>query len=191
MFLSAMLPISNVSAAATILVDPHENIPKIGTSQLQVTGAELIPNSSIAVTQVSVAPYSAAEGDTITSGFKVERMHRGALSVDSNGTLSGSVYVTYDPYSNGPANIAYCDTISSLQRSCLLEFRYVASTTVSGGLILQQKLYFGMFGPVVTPPPATEPLTKDDCKGDKWSDFTSFGFKNQGACVSFVATKPQ
>jgi len=35
-----------------------------------------------------------------------------------------------------------------------------------------------------TPPP-TVPQTKDDCKHGGWQEF---GFRNQGQCVSFVAT---
>ena len=34
----------------------------------------------------------------------------------------------------------------------------------------------------------TAPTTKDQCKDGGWETFTSLGFKNQGDCVSFVAT---
>jgi hypothetical protein len=34
-----------------------------------------------------------------------------------------------------------------------------------------------------------EPASKDECKGDGWKSFTLMGFKNQGDCVSFVATQ--
>ena len=37
-----------------------------------------------------------------------------------------------------------------------------------------------------TPPPPAQPTTKDDCKNGGWKSFP--GFKNQGDCVSFVAT---
>lgn len=33
---------------------------------------------------------------------------------------------------------------------------------------------------------ALVPLTKDECKKDGWMAFTDLGFKNQGACVSYV-----
>ena len=40
---------------------------------------------------------------------------------------------------------------------------------------------------VPAPAPAT-PKTKDDCKNGGWKNFTNPAFKNQGDCVSFVAT---
>ena len=36
-------------------------------------------------------------------------------------------------------------------------------------------------------PPAPVPATKDQCKNGGWRDFGP-GFKNQGQCVSFLAT---
>lgn len=38
------------------------------------------------------------------------------------------------------------------------------------------------------PPPPPTPLTKDACKNDGWRTFESLGFRNQGQCVSWVAT---
>lgn len=187
-FALALVPWTAVRAEPTILVDPYDNIPKVGTTQLHIVGAGLTPGRSIAIRQVSIAPYSAAEGD-VGTGVKVENMHRGVLPVDASGVMDGWISVTYDPRVAGPVNIDYCDTISSLQRLCLLEFLYNATDTEPSELMLQQKLYFGMAGPVVTPPPATVPVTKDDCKDDKWFNFSTLGFKNQGACVSYVASK--
>ncbi len=40
----------------------------------------------------------------------------------------------------------------------------------------------------VTPPPATAPSTKDDCKKGGWMTFTNPSFKNQGQCVSSVVS---
>jgi hypothetical protein len=37
--------------------------------------------------------------------------------------------------------------------------------------------------------PANVPTTKDQCKKDGWKTFTDPSFKNQGDCVSYVATK--
>jgi len=42
-------------------------------------------------------------------------------------------------------------------------------------------------GQVQVPAPAT-PKSKDDCKNGGWKNFTNPAFKNQGDCVSFVAT---
>ena len=39
----------------------------------------------------------------------------------------------------------------------------------------------------ITPPPDTLPTSKDQCKKGGWQDFGGI-FKNQGDCVSFVAT---
>jgi hypothetical protein len=41
----------------------------------------------------------------------------------------------------------------------------------------------------VPAPAAIGPTTKDQCKDGGWKTFTSPAFKNQGDCVSFVATK--
>lgn len=180
----ALVPWTVVGAEPTILVQPYENIPKEGTSTLQLVGAGLEPGREIAVIQYSTAPYSEAEGD-VGTGTKHERFTRGSFIVTDAGTLSGTIQVTYDIRAGGTIN--YCDTIQSLQRLCYLDFVYLATDTQAGGTVLQQKLYFGMAGPSVTQPPAMAPVTKDDCKDSKWSSFTTFGFKNQGACVSYVA----
>ena len=42
-------------------------------------------------------------------------------------------------------------------------------------------------GQVQVPAPVT-PKSKDDCKNGGWKNFTNPAFKNQGDCVSFVAT---
>ena len=39
----------------------------------------------------------------------------------------------------------------------------------------------------ITPPTSTEPQTTSDCKKDGWRNYGDM-FKNQGDCVSFVAT---
>ena len=36
--------------------------------------------------------------------------------------------------------------------------------------------------------PSLTPTTKDQCKNGGWQSFNSPAFKNQGQCVSFVAT---
>ena len=42
-------------------------------------------------------------------------------------------------------------------------------------------------GQLQVPAPAT-PTSKDDCKNGGWKNFTNPAFKNQGDCLSFVAT---
>src|SRR3954471_1188773 len=44
-------------------------------------------------------------------------------------------------------------------------------------------------GQLQLPETAAGPTTKDQCKNGGWQAFTSPKFKNQGDCVSFVATK--
>jgi len=39
----------------------------------------------------------------------------------------------------------------------------------------------------ITPPPATYPTDKDQCKKGGWENFAGL-FKNQGDCVSYVVT---
>ena len=43
-------------------------------------------------------------------------------------------------------------------------------------------------GQVQVPAPTTTPTSKDQCKNGGWKTFTNPAFKNQGDCVSFVAT---
>jgi hypothetical protein len=43
-------------------------------------------------------------------------------------------------------------------------------------------------GVLQEPAPATTPTSKDQCKNGGWKTFTNPSFKNQGDCVSFVAT---
>ncbi len=40
--------------------------------------------------------------------------------------------------------------------------------------------------PEVTPPPATTPANKEECKNGGWKTFADPAFKNQGQCVSYV-----
>jgi hypothetical protein len=184
----ALVPSAVAGATPTILVDPYDNIPLTGTTQLHIVGAGLVPDSRISVAQISVAPTSTIEGDPYDGDVKREHIFRGMLQVNAVGVADGYVGVTYDPDSSVTSfpTINYCDTISTLGRQCLLEFYYLSP--VSGPLTLQ-KLYFGMAGPAVTPLPTLTPMTKDDCKDDKWDSFVTLGFKNQGACVSYVANK--
>ena len=39
------------------------------------------------------------------------------------------------------------------------------------------------------PPPPPAPTTTAECKNGGWKNYTALGFKNQGDCVSFVASK--
>jgi hypothetical protein len=41
----------------------------------------------------------------------------------------------------------------------------------------------------VKPPVIINPINKDQCKNNGWKNFTNPTFKNQGLCVSYVATK--
>jgi hypothetical protein len=43
-------------------------------------------------------------------------------------------------------------------------------------------------GQLQVPAAPVTPKTKDDCKNGGWKTFTNPAFKNQGDCVSFVAT---
>ena len=38
-------------------------------------------------------------------------------------------------------------------------------------------------------PALVVPLTKDECKKGGWQTFTDMNFRNQGDCVSYVATQ--
>ncbi len=71
-----------------------------------------------------------------------------------------------------------------------------------GRSILNDQSFFGQFIEVFTsdptvdcgfaphePPPPVGPQTKDECKNGGFRAFPSFGFKNQGDCVAFVATR--
>jgi hypothetical protein len=46
----------------------------------------------------------------------------------------------------------------------------------------------GSFKVTVTPPPPSGPADADACKHDGWKDYPDLHFKNQGDCVSYVAT---
>ena len=67
-------------------------------------------------------------------------------------------------------------------------------------MLMQKKLFTAVFvlclafaspvfAAIVIPPPTpTLPETKDDCKDGGWQNYEGV-FKNQGDCVSFVATE--
>ena len=45
----------------------------------------------------------------------------------------------------------------------------------------------GVNAAILPPPPSEVPVTIDDCKNDGWKNYNGL-FKNQGDCVSFIAT---
>lgn len=172
-------------AAPTILVDPYDNLPVAGASALTVSGAGLIPGATVNILQV------ATQGST--TGVAIERSHKGSVLVDSTGNFQTTVSVTYDVRSDGVNTIiTECNNRDSTlvtRQSCYLEVFYTENFGTAERTIAFQKLYFGMADPnkVIPPPVTVQPVSKDDCRDDKWGSFTAFGFKNQGACVSFVA----
>lgn len=173
-FIALLFPVS-VGATPTILVDPYDNLSLTGTSVLDMTGGGLTPGVTITAIQKSFGP-----------GGVLENKPLGVVGVVSAaGDLTGTVSVTYDARPD-LSTLNYCNTISAEQKLCVVEFRYANDFT---NVILQQKLYFGMADPTAVPPTPAVPVTKDDCKDDRWDSFTSLGFKNQGACVNFVANK--
>lgn len=184
--LVALLPWQYVFASPTLLVDPYDNISKTGIQTVKVTGAELVPNAEILVEQRSRVVLPAAQGGNV----ETEYTQVATLYTDADGNLSSTVPVTYDIVVAGQfLNLNYCDTIASENKECTLKFEYGGGGIESGTTLLEQKLYFGMRAPGNTPPPATTPVVKEDCKGDKWKAFGALGIKNQGDCVSYVASK--
>jgi hypothetical protein len=100
------------------------------------------------------------------------------------GQLGGSVFTTY---SGAPADVL-AGTVLSVQ--LVADGSWNANATGGDG---EQTVWVDdvaindilvSFEPVVTDP--VMPLTKDECKKDGWQAFGVF--KNQGDCVSFVAT---
>lgn len=82
--------------------------------------------------------------------------------------------------------------IGDLQESCpdaeVLGFGVNVGTynpdyeVYTDGVVFNETLYDFQLDPVV-------PLSKDECKKGGWANFTDPTFKNQGQCVSFVATQ--
>jgi hypothetical protein len=180
----------SAEAVVTVTVTPYDNLSKTSPTTVTVTGSGLEPNSEVALTQHSVAPYSTAEGDPHNDGVKVERVHRGVVTTSPSGTISTTAVVGYDIVPGGTIN--YCDfnRANDVRRLCFLELRYMDGP-LAGEVIVQHPLYFGMSDPNggggTDPEDPAGPMTKDDCKDDKWMGYTTLGFKNQGECVASVA----
>lgn len=172
----ALVPWSSASALATVLVDPYDSLSTTSPETITVTGAGLTPGATIDIQQVAQK--------RIATGVANEPIRRGGATVDANGNFQVSVTVTYDPRSDGAYTvITECNNNTVSGELCYLRVAYVG-----GEVITQQKLYFGMADPNYVPPqPPAQPLSKDDCRDDKWGVYTVLGFKNQGACVSYVA----
>lgn len=170
-------------ATPTVLVDPYDNLPTTGTSTLNVTGSGLVPGATVSIIQIATLGH--------TNGVYLEQLFRGSAVVDASGNLQKTITVTYDVRTD-QTNITECNNKDSLlvtRQSCELNIFYSENYGTVASNITRQKLYFGMADPnKVTPPPApVQPASKEDCREDKWDTFTTLGFKNQGACVSFVS----
>jgi hypothetical protein len=76
---------------------------------------------------------------------------------------------------SGTSNVQfnYCNQGTGCGTSASNQF---TETYVSTGLVL------------ITPPPPVVPTSKDQCKNGGYKNYPALGFKNQGDCVSFVAT---
>ncbi len=197
-FLCASFVALPASALASVTVQPYDNLSLTGQTTVTVNGTGLEPNSEIMISQQSLAPYSEAEGDAVgMTGVKLERAGKGSVTTSASGSISTQVTVAYDPLVNGSVNINYCDfnRANDVRRLCYLELRYLDGPLASE-VIIQHPLYFGMADPngggggdPDDPPTPVAPVTKDDCKDEKWSSYTSLGFTNQGDCVSSVAAR--
>lgn len=196
-FLCASFVALPASALPGVTVQPYDNLSLTGQTTVTVSGSGLEPSSQIAISQQSVAPYSEAEGDAVgMTGVKVERANKGVITTSGSGSISTQVTVAYDPVVNGTVNINYCDfnRANDVRRLCFLELRYLDGA-LAGEVITQHPLYFGVADPnggggdPEDPPTPVAPVTKDDCRDGKWLSYALLGFKNQGDCVSSVATR--
>jgi hypothetical protein len=123
------------------------------------------------------------------------------IQADGMTAFLGCTYGTHTNLGNGwvhvvfsPADIAAALVTAGIAPTATLEDLYIifdeGTDTPSGGTIgTPGSVYldnFSVNGQVVGSP--TSPTSKDDCKNNGWKNFNPT-FKNQGDCVSFVATK--
>lgn len=64
---------------------------------------------------------------------------------------------------------------------------HVTATDAAGNTSAWSTTWSFTVNNTVTPPPATQPTNKDQCKNDGWKSFSNPSFKNQGQCVSSVS----
>jgi hypothetical protein len=77
-----------------------------------------------------------------------------------------------------------CDNSTNPLRHCTLQLLYHGGQR-ENEVIATTRLNFGN-----TPIPPAGPVTKADCMGLKWQTYTTFAFKNQGACISHLVRNP-
>lgn len=176
---TAGLVSATVAAAPTVNFGTVDNLPKDSVSTLNVTATGLTPN-----VQVTFLQCTGGDPDLLGEICHVAgcpQPQSGCLAQIHNTGESGNITVPVDVSYNSAAYYGapfdVCENSTNPLRTCYLQMMYIEDNAV----IAQTNLYFG---PRVTPP--VGPLSKDDCKGNKWSTFTTYGFKNQGACISYV-----
>jgi hypothetical protein len=62
----------------------------------------------------------------------------------------------------------------------------MATATPTSGAVATATVTPGLTG---TPVAGGTPTSLDQCKGDGWRNFTNPSFRNQGDCVSYVASQ--
>ena len=100
---------------------------------------------------------------------------------------------TLGPITVTPTNLTATTTSACQEGQTIVITENLVSTGAGGGPVCQEPDITGNFpiiqvcAPNFQAPPAT-PQTEQDCMNGGWAVYTSPAFKNQGDCVSFVAT---
>ena len=123
------------------------------------------------------APDAISAGDPLRFVFKLD-----ASEVAAAGVPAGQIKV----FRNGAA-VPDCSAFGAGRAEptpCIDDRKLFNGDLELTALTMQASVW--NFGISSTPPPPRLPATKDDCKRDGWKSYGMF--KNQGDCVSFVAT---
>jgi hypothetical protein len=175
-------------------VTPYENLSTTEPTIVTVSGNGLEPNSSLTIRQVAMANVETEE----FTGVLVEQLHKAVATTDSSGAFSVNVSVQYDVRTDLDF-FDFCQNQPVSISLCYLHLQYQPDDGV-GEVIGQPKLYFGVSAPGGSgeedpgegedPGDSGVPLSKEACMQGGWQNYVDANgepFKNQGACVSFVA----
>lgn len=204
------------SLTGEMLVQPGAGLPNgvpVSTYDCNPTGTSTV---TFTATGVATGPYPGTFTETGTVVFGPQAPFGTVTSFEATFTITsvnGTVTGTKTLQPDASTAVAFCNQVGG---QIVADLNYTAQITTPSGTATDQgqsnTTQFNLcpdtntcgtigsgnaftewfvsqtFTPGPPPPPAA-PTTTDQCKNGGWKNYPALGFKNQGDCVSYVATK--
>jgi len=203
------------SLTGETLVQPGPGLPNgvpVSTYDCNPSGTSTV---TFTATGVATGPYPGTFTETGTVVFAPQAPFGTVTSFEANFTITsvnGTVTGTKKLQTNPSTAVGFCNqvggqiiadldytaqittpsgTATDQGQSNTTQFNVCPNTstcgTIGSGSAFTEWFESQTFTPGPPPPPAA-PTSADQCKNGGWRDYPALGFKNQGDCVSYVAT---